>query len=82
MEPIPAKSQADATRSQYLTARLTAVRLQAELAGKAAVAGELTAESTNEQQKAGLTACTPALKSGSTGADGLLVSAPPPPPPG
>jgi membrane fusion protein, protease secretion system len=35
MEPIPAKSQADATRSQYLTARLTAVRLQAELAGKA-----------------------------------------------
>ena len=33
MEPIPAKSQADATRSQYLTARLTAVRLQAELAG-------------------------------------------------
>lgn len=35
MEPIPAKSQADATRSQYITARLTAVRLQAELAGQA-----------------------------------------------
>lgn len=38
MEPIPAKSQADATRSQYLTARLTAVRLQAELAGQATLA--------------------------------------------
>jgi protease secretion system membrane fusion protein len=35
MEPIPAKSQADATRSQYLTAKLTSVRLQAELAGLA-----------------------------------------------
>jgi N-carbamoyl-L-amino-acid hydrolase len=30
-----------------------------ELAGKAAVAGELTAESTNEQSRAGLTHCTP-----------------------
>lgn len=38
MEPIPAKSQADATRSQYLTARLTAVRLQAELAGHTTLA--------------------------------------------
>jgi len=31
-----------------------------ELAGKAAVAGELTAESTDEQSRAGLAACTPA----------------------
>lgn len=38
MEPIPAKSQADATRSQYLTAKLTAVRLQAELMGQAQLA--------------------------------------------
>ncbi len=38
MEPIPAKSQADATRSQYLTAKLTSVRLQAELAGLAQLA--------------------------------------------
>jgi len=30
-----------------------------ELAGKAAVAGQLTAESTNEQSRAGLTHCTP-----------------------
>ena len=35
------------------------IRAHPELAGKAAVAGTLTAESTNEQQKAGLTACTP-----------------------
>lgn len=35
MEPTPARSQAEATRSQYLTARLTAVRLQSELAGHA-----------------------------------------------
>lgn len=30
-----------------------------ELAGKAAIAGQLTAESTNEQSRAGLTHCTP-----------------------
>lgn len=35
------------------------IRAHPELAGKTAVAGTLTAESTNEQQKAGLTACTP-----------------------
>jgi len=39
--------------------QLGLIRAHPELAGKAAVAGELTAESTNEQQKAGLTACTP-----------------------
>ncbi|MGQ3054534.1 MAG: 2-oxo-4-hydroxy-4-carboxy-5-ureidoimidazoline decarboxylase [Roseateles sp.] len=35
------------------------IRAHPELAGKAAIAGTLTAESTNEQQKAGLTACSP-----------------------
>jgi len=39
--------------------QLGLIRAHPELAGKAAVAGELTAESTNEQSKAGLTACTP-----------------------
>jgi N-carbamoyl-L-amino-acid hydrolase len=35
------------------------IRAHPELAGKAAVAGELTAESTNEQSRAGLTHCNP-----------------------
>ncbi len=35
------------------------IRAHPELAGKAAVAGQLTAESTNEQSRAGLTHCTP-----------------------
>lgn len=39
--------------------QLALVRAHPELAGKAAVAGELTAESTNEQSKAGLNQCTP-----------------------
>jgi N-carbamoyl-L-amino-acid hydrolase len=40
-------------------AQLALVRAHPELAGKAAVAGTLTAESTNEQAKAGLGACSP-----------------------
>jgi N-carbamoyl-L-amino-acid hydrolase len=40
-------------------ARLTLVRAHPELAGKAMVANTLTAESSSEQGKAGLTACTP-----------------------
>ena len=39
-------------------AQLALVRVHPELAGKAAVAGTLTAESTNEQSKAGLGACS------------------------
>lgn len=35
------------------------IRAHPELAGKAAVAGQLTAESTNEQSRAGLTHCSP-----------------------
>ncbi|MFN3304015.1 MAG: 2-oxo-4-hydroxy-4-carboxy-5-ureidoimidazoline decarboxylase [Roseateles sp.] len=46
-------------REASLDEQLSLIRAHPELAGKAAVAGELTAESTNEQQKAGLTACTP-----------------------
>ncbi|MDR2326377.1 MAG: 2-oxo-4-hydroxy-4-carboxy-5-ureidoimidazoline decarboxylase [Acidovorax sp.] len=39
--------------------QLELIRAHPELAGKAMVAQALTAESTNEQNKAGLTACTP-----------------------
>jgi beta-ureidopropionase / N-carbamoyl-L-amino-acid hydrolase len=40
-------------------AQLALVRAHPELAGKAAVAGTLTAESTGEQRRAGLANCTP-----------------------
>ena len=40
--------------------QLALVRAHPELAGKAMVSKSLTAESTNEQTKAGLTNCTPA----------------------
>jgi N-carbamoyl-L-amino-acid hydrolase len=46
-------------REASLDEQLGLIRAHPELAGKAAVAGELTAESTNEQLRAGLTACTP-----------------------
>ncbi|MEO5671644.1 MAG: 2-oxo-4-hydroxy-4-carboxy-5-ureidoimidazoline decarboxylase [Ramlibacter sp.] len=39
--------------------QLALIRAHPELAGKAMVSGSLTAESTNEQGKAGLTDCTP-----------------------
>ena len=41
-------------------AQVTLIRAHPELAGKAMVSNTLTAESTNEQSKAGLTQCTPA----------------------
>ncbi len=46
-------------REATLEEQLGLIRAHPELAGKAAVAGALTVESTNEQLKAGLTACTP-----------------------
>jgi N-carbamoyl-L-amino-acid hydrolase len=48
-----------AVRDADRDAQLALVRAHPELAGKAAVAGTLTAESTNEQAKAGLNQCTP-----------------------
>jgi N-carbamoyl-L-amino-acid hydrolase len=39
--------------------QLSLIRAHPELAGKAAVAGQLTAESTDEQSRAGLSHCTP-----------------------
>ena len=46
-------------REASADAQLTLIRAHPELAGKAMVSKTLTAESTNEQGKAGLTDCTP-----------------------
>ncbi len=51
---------AGAVRDAGRDAQLALIRAHPELAGKAMVAGTLTAESTHEQGKAGLTDCTPA----------------------
>lgn len=48
-----------AVREAGLTPQLALIRAHPELAGKAMVSKTLTAESTNEQKKAGLTDCTP-----------------------
>ncbi|HET8869298.1 MAG TPA: 2-oxo-4-hydroxy-4-carboxy-5-ureidoimidazoline decarboxylase [Aquabacterium sp.] len=45
-------------RSAPLEEQIQLIRAHPELAGKAAIAGELTAESTDEQSRAGLTHCT------------------------
>ena len=49
----------DVVRDGGREAQLTLIRAHPELAGKAMVARTLTAESTHEQGKAGLTDCTP-----------------------
>jgi N-carbamoyl-L-amino-acid hydrolase len=49
----------EAVRRAAPEARLALVRAHPELAGKAMVANDLTAESTDEQGRAGLTDCTP-----------------------
>ncbi len=50
---------ADVVRNAGREAQLALIRAHPELAGKAMVSQTLTAESTNEQDKAGLTDCTP-----------------------
>ena len=50
----------DVVRAAGREAQLGLIRAHPELAGKAMVAKTLTAESTHEQGKAGLTHCTPA----------------------
>ncbi|HSV55148.1 MAG TPA: 2-oxo-4-hydroxy-4-carboxy-5-ureidoimidazoline decarboxylase [Burkholderiaceae bacterium] len=55
LKHIMARIVADAGRE----AQLALIRAHPELAGKAMVSNTLTAESTNEQSKAGLTNCTP-----------------------
>jgi 2-oxo-4-hydroxy-4-carboxy-5-ureidoimidazoline decarboxylase len=51
-------AMADAVRSASEDERLRLIRAHPELAGKAAVRGELTDESTREQKGAGLDQCT------------------------
>jgi N-carbamoyl-L-amino-acid hydrolase len=53
------RALAEAVRSAPHEAQLGLIRAHPELAGKAMVSKTLTAESTNEQNKAGLTDCTP-----------------------
>jgi len=52
-------AMASAVREAALDQQLALIRAHPELAGKAMVANALTAESTNEQSRAGLTHCTP-----------------------
>nr|WP_315193255.1 2-oxo-4-hydroxy-4-carboxy-5-ureidoimidazoline decarboxylase [uncultured Aquabacterium sp.] len=52
-------SLAQVVRLSARDEQLALIRAHPELAGKAAVAGHLTAESTNEQSRAGLTHCSP-----------------------
>lgn len=52
-------AMAHAVRTASAQAQLGLIRAHPELAGKAMVAQSLTAESTHEQSKAGLTQCTP-----------------------
>jgi N-carbamoyl-L-amino-acid hydrolase len=53
------QAMAQAVRGAGLDAQLALIRAHPELAGKAMVAGTLTAESTDEQSRAGLTHCSP-----------------------
>jgi beta-ureidopropionase / N-carbamoyl-L-amino-acid hydrolase len=53
------QAMADIVRNAAPDRQLALIRAHPELAGKAMVANSLTAESTNEQSKAGLTNCTP-----------------------
>lgn len=52
-------AMADAVRGASEAERLRLIRAHPELAGKAAVRGELTEESTREQKGAGLDQCSP-----------------------
>lgn len=52
------QAMADAVRAAGDNAQLTLIRAHPELAGKAAIRGELTAESSREQSGAGLTQCS------------------------
>jgi 2-oxo-4-hydroxy-4-carboxy-5-ureidoimidazoline decarboxylase len=52
-------AMADAVRNASDEERLALIRAHPELAGRAAVRGELTAESTREQKGAGLDQCSP-----------------------
>jgi len=52
-------AMAEVVRTALIDEKLTLIRAHPELAGKAAMRGELTAESTREQRGAGLDQCSP-----------------------
>jgi N-carbamoyl-L-amino-acid hydrolase len=54
-----ARALVDATRAGGRDAQLALLRAHPKLAGKAMLAGTLTAESTDEQTRSGLTRCSP-----------------------
>ena len=54
------RSLADCVDRADVDARLTLIRAHPDLAGKAAIAGELTADSSDEQRSAGIDACSAA----------------------
>jgi beta-ureidopropionase / N-carbamoyl-L-amino-acid hydrolase len=53
------RAMVEAVRAASHDEQLALLRAHPELAGKLAIAGQLTAESTSEQQRAGLQACSP-----------------------
>lgn len=53
------RAMCDAVLGAVVDAQLALIRAHPELAGRAAIRGDLTAASTNEQRRAGLAACTP-----------------------
>jgi 2-oxo-4-hydroxy-4-carboxy-5-ureidoimidazoline decarboxylase len=53
------RAMVDAVRGAAEDAQLALIRAHPELAGKAAIRGQLTADSTAEQSGAGLTQCSP-----------------------
>jgi len=55
-----AKLMADCVDNASVERQIELMRAHPDLAGKTALAGELTADSTEEQTKAGLDQCTPA----------------------
>ena len=57
--PALARALVDATHAGGRDAQLALLRAHPRLAGKAMVAGTLTAESTDEQSRSGLTRCSP-----------------------
>jgi N-carbamoyl-L-amino-acid hydrolase len=57
--PQLARALVDATRAGGRDAQLALLRAHPKLAGKAMVAGTLTAESADEQTRSGLTNCSP-----------------------
>ena len=55
-----AAAMAEVVNATNMTKRMALIKAHPDLAGRAAIAGELTAESSSEQASAGIDQCTPA----------------------